>query len=271
MKLAERFFLKIKHPGDRIEEVDEESFALSTIHDLVFLDNAQRLFGNTSQTGVDAFVRKENELSLKELWSKYENEQHSAIEGISIVKLFSLHFSPLPIDQVKSRMLQDTIAIILISYFTAFLGEGLTWLFVYRTERYQKLKSEVDKQSKRLEKQRDVTDITIDRTAKKRLEKQEERLKNISREFSMVKMKSMFAVGIIFTSLFSVFSNMHSSNAERYVPDGLQSSGRSLESAFVTSQIRRERAFKIHRPYSAQTTKGPDFRRSGLTALKYLV
>ncbi|CAH8632659.1 unnamed protein product [Dicrocoelium dendriticum] len=208
MKLAERFFLKIKHPGDRIEEVDEESFALSTIHDLVFLDNAQRLFGNTSQTGVDAFVRKENELSLKELWSKYENEQHSAIEGISIVKLFSLHFSPLPIDQVKSRMLQDTIAIILISYFTAFLGEGLTWLFVYRTERYQKLKSEVDKQSKRLEKQRDVTDITIDRTAKKRLEKQEERLKNISREFSMVKMKSMFAVGIIFTSLFSVFSNM---------------------------------------------------------------
>ncbi|RTG82795.1 calcium load-activated calcium channel [Schistosoma bovis] len=61
----------------------------------------------------------------------------------------------------------------------------LTWLFVYRTEKYQKLKAEVDKQSKRLEKQRDVTESAIDRTAKKRLEKQEERFKNINRELSM--------------------------------------------------------------------------------------
>ncbi|KAH9592728.1 Calcium load-activated calcium channel [Schistosoma haematobium] len=82
-------------------------------------------------------------------------------------------------------MLQDTLSIICISFFTAFLGEGLTWLFVYRTEKYQKLKAEVDKQSKRLEKQRDVTESAIDRTAKKRLEKQEERFKNINRELSM--------------------------------------------------------------------------------------
>ncbi|CAH8671447.1 unnamed protein product [Schistosoma bovis] len=59
-----------------------------------------------------------------------------------------------------------------------------------------------------LEKQRDVTESAIDRTAKKRLEKQEERFKNINRELSMVKMKSMFAVGLIFTSLFNVFSSM---------------------------------------------------------------
>ncbi|KAH8867770.1 Calcium load-activated calcium channel like, partial [Schistosoma japonicum] len=67
----------------------------------------------------------------------------------------------------------------------------LTWLFVYRTEKYQKLKAEVDKQSKRcnilrnieVEKQRDVTESAIDRAAKKRLEKQEERFKNINREF----------------------------------------------------------------------------------------
>ncbi|KAH8867769.1 Calcium load-activated calcium channel like, partial [Schistosoma japonicum] len=92
----------------------------------------------------------------------------------------------------------------------------LTWLFVYRTEKYQKLKAEVDKQSKRcnilrnieVEKQRDVTESAIDRAAKKRLEKQEERFKNINRELSMVKMKSMFAVGLIFTSLFNVFSSI---------------------------------------------------------------
>ncbi|CAH8669075.1 unnamed protein product [Dicrocoelium dendriticum] len=116
-------------------------------------------------------------------------------------------------------MLQDTIAIILISYFTAFLGEGLTWLFVYRTERYQKLKSEVDKQSKRLEEQRDVTGITIDRTAKKRLEKQEERLKNISREFSMVKMKSMFA--LLFAN--AKLSRLSPSTNSAYISDTISS------------------------------------------------
>ncbi|TMW43350.1 hypothetical protein DOY81_011570, partial [Sarcophaga bullata] len=43
----------------------------------------------------------------------------------------------------------DTILIVFISICTALLGEGLTWLLVYRTEKYQKLKGEVEKQSKK--------------------------------------------------------------------------------------------------------------------------
>lgn len=46
-------------------------------------------------------------------------------------------------------MWADTILIVFISICTALLGEGLTWLLVYRTEKYQKLKTEVEKQSKR--------------------------------------------------------------------------------------------------------------------------
>lgn len=46
-------------------------------------------------------------------------------------------------------MWADTLLIVFISICTAFLGEGLTWLMVYRTEKYQKLKTEVEKQSKR--------------------------------------------------------------------------------------------------------------------------
>ncbi|CAH8646206.1 unnamed protein product [Heterobilharzia americana] len=125
----------------------------------------------------------------------------------SLQRQFS-HSVVTPLRSSSLDMLQDTLSIICISFFTAFLGEGLTWLFVYRTEKYQKLKAEVDKQSKRLEKQRDVTEAAIDRTAKKRLEKQEERFKNINRELSLVKMKSMFAIGLIFTSLFNVFSSI---------------------------------------------------------------
>lgn len=45
----------------------------------------------------------------------------------------------------------DTILIVFISICTALLGEGLTWVLVYRTEKYQKLKGEVEKQSKKCE------------------------------------------------------------------------------------------------------------------------
>lgn len=68
-------------------------------------------------------------------------------------------------------MWSDTLLIVFISICTAFLGEGqscgshaprikisysfelfrtgLTWVMVYRTEKYQKLKGEVEKQSKK--------------------------------------------------------------------------------------------------------------------------
>ena len=43
-------------------------------------------------------------------------------------------------------MWADTLLILGISVCTALLGEGFTWLLVYRTEKYQKLKLEAEKQ-----------------------------------------------------------------------------------------------------------------------------
>ncbi|XP_060597591.1 calcium load-activated calcium channel-like [Ruditapes philippinarum] len=103
-------------------------------------------------------------------------------------------------------MLADCLLIIFISICTALLGEGLTWLLVYRTEKYKKLKAEVEKQSKKLEKQKEVE--ASDRSQKKKIERQEERLKNNNRDLSMVKMKSMFAIGFAFTSLLSMFNSI---------------------------------------------------------------
>lgn len=43
----------------------------------------------------------------------------------------------------------DALFIIGISLFTAFFGEGLTYLLVYRTDTYKKLKLEIEKQTKK--------------------------------------------------------------------------------------------------------------------------
>ncbi|ESO09263.1 hypothetical protein HELRODRAFT_156425 [Helobdella robusta] len=103
-------------------------------------------------------------------------------------------------------MIADTILIVVISIVTALFGEGLTWVLVYRTDKYKKLKNEVEKQSKKLEKQKETVAIdTSDRNHKKKLERQEEKLKTNNRDLSMVKMKSVFAIGIAFTALLSIF------------------------------------------------------------------
>ncbi|KAJ1530663.1 hypothetical protein ONE63_005534 [Megalurothrips usitatus] len=105
-------------------------------------------------------------------------------------------------------MWADTLLILFISVCTAFLGEGLTWLMVYRTEKYQKLKSEVERQSKKLEKMKDTHGDTLDKQLKKKIEREEDKLKQNNRDLSLVKMKSMFAIGFAFTALLSMFNNI---------------------------------------------------------------
>ncbi|CAF4225110.1 unnamed protein product [Adineta steineri] len=90
-------------------------------------------------------------------------------------------------------MIGDTILIIFISVATALLGEGLTWLLVYRTEKYQRLKGEVEKQSKRLERQKETVSEAADKVQKRKLERQEEKLKINNRDLSMVTKIEFFA------------------------------------------------------------------------------
>ena len=53
-------------------------------------------------------------------------------------------------------MWADAILILVISICTALLGEGLTWLLVYRTEKYIRLKADIERQTKKLEKKKEA-------------------------------------------------------------------------------------------------------------------
>merc|ERR1712109_382688 len=113
------------------------------------------------------------------------------------------------VEENCSKMWADTILILVISICTALLGEGVTWALVYRTEKYQKLKMDIEKQTKKLEKKKEAHgEATLDRTQKSKMEREEERLKNTNRDLMLVKMKSMFAIGFAFTSLLSMFNSI---------------------------------------------------------------
>uniref|UniRef100_A0A8C6LII3 Calcium load-activated calcium channel n=1 Tax=Nothobranchius furzeri TaxID=105023 RepID=A0A8C6LII3_NOTFU len=70
-----------------------------------------------------------------------------------------------------STMFADTILIVFISVCTALLAEGITWVLVYRTEKYKRLKAEVEKQSKKLEKKKETITESAGRQQKKKIGK----------------------------------------------------------------------------------------------------
>ncbi|KAF4799820.1 Transmembrane and coiled-coil domain-containing protein 1 [Turdus rufiventris] len=109
-----------------------------------------------------------------------------------------------------STMFADTLLIVFISVCTALLAEGITWVLVYRTDKYKRLKAEVEKQSKKLEKKKETITESAGRQQKKKIERQEEKLKNNNRDLSMVRMKSMFAIGFCFTALMGMFNSISS-------------------------------------------------------------
>ena len=84
-------------------------------------------------------------------------------------------------------MWADSLLILVISVCTALLGEGVTWLLVYRTDKYQRLKLDIEKQTKKLERKKEAHgDSTLDRTQKRKMERDEERLKSTNRDLMLV-------------------------------------------------------------------------------------
>lgn len=53
-----------------------------------------------------------------------------------------------------------------------------------------------------------IESVLLDKNVKKKIEREEERLKNNNKDLTMVKMKSMFAIGFAFTALLSMFNTM---------------------------------------------------------------
>jgi len=118
-------------------------------------------------------------------------------------------------------MLVDCTIILLVSLVSAFFAEALSWLLIYRTEEYQKLRTTIEKLERKVEKKKQETipfmgvgngignssSITASQATKikdKKVDRFEESLKNANRDMAMVKMKSTFVVGFALLSLIGV-------------------------------------------------------------------
>jgi len=104
-------------------------------------------------------------------------------------------------------MLSDIVLIFLASFISALIAEGISWILIYRTEEYQKLKANIDRLQKKVDKKKESTAILKNKSKDKKYERYEDTLKTAGRDMAMTKLKSVFAVGVSLIGLFGLLSS----------------------------------------------------------------
>lgn len=73
-------------------------------------------------------------------------------------------------------------------------GEGLTWVLVYRSEEYKRLKKSMEQKTKKLEKKKEAADsdkTAANKAQKRKIEREEEQLKLTNRDLSVSELASV--------------------------------------------------------------------------------
>ncbi|XP_077230369.1 uncharacterized protein LOC143863548 [Tasmannia lanceolata] len=118
---------------------------------------------------------------------------------------------------LSSSKYSDSLIVVGISFCTAFLCEGISWILIYRTSSYKSLKSSIDKASKKLETMKTTSASSSStnpsstgpkKSSKtKKIDRVESSLKESSRDLSLSKFKSGAVVAVV---LFVVFGLLNS-------------------------------------------------------------
>eukprot|EP01114_Cavostelium_apophysatum_P014453 TRINITY_DN3761_c0_g1_i1.p1 TRINITY_DN3761_c0_g1~~TRINITY_DN3761_c0_g1_i1.p1 ORF type:complete len:199 (+),score=20.46 TRINITY_DN3761_c0_g1_i1:58-597(+) len=102
----------------------------------------------------------------------------------------------------------NCVSIVLMSFGSAALAEGISWLLVYRTDEYQRLKNLIERTQKKVDKQKELGKQGPKGTKDKKLDRAEDSLKTANKDMSMAKMKSNVAVGFILITLLGLMNSM---------------------------------------------------------------
>jgi len=120
-------------------------------------------------------------------------------------------------------MVTDLLIIFFSSLFSSLLAEGISWLLIYRTDHYKKLKADIDRITKKLEKKKEAVGIDSSGTGSssgapltvpkhkgkaKKVDRFEESLKNSNREMTFVRLKSMIPVAATLITLFAFLNTL---------------------------------------------------------------
>jgi len=136
------------------------------------------------------------------------------------LRLISKHAQSIVAKQQKYyNMISDILFIVMASFASALFAEGISWLLIYRTDSYKQLKNQMDKLQQKVDKSKELPAATQAQKSKvKKVDRMEEALKDLNRDLSLTKMKSMFAVGISMIGLFGFLNSMFDAKVVAKLP-----------------------------------------------------
>ncbi|KAJ7540517.1 hypothetical protein O6H91_10G020300 [Diphasiastrum complanatum] len=119
----------------------------------------------------------------------------------------------------------DALLILGISFASAWICEGISWLLIYRTASYKALRSTIDRTSKKLENMKGTgtnpttTALSASKKSKaKKMDRFETSLKESSRDLSFAKFKSGAVVAIVLVVVFGLLSSLFEGKAVAKLP-----------------------------------------------------
>uniref|UniRef100_A0A7S2UZE6 Calcium load-activated calcium channel n=1 Tax=Fibrocapsa japonica TaxID=94617 RepID=A0A7S2UZE6_9STRA len=108
-------------------------------------------------------------------------------------------------------MTSDSLKICCISIASTLLAEGLSWILIYSKPNYKKLRAQIEKNVKALsKKKREVVPPgeQQQRRHEKKIQKMESDMRQISRDLSLIKFKSMFFLSFSMIALYAVLRSI---------------------------------------------------------------
>lgn len=95
-----------------------------------------------------------------------------------------------------TMQLDQALSVIAMSFFVSILTEFISWLLVYRTSNYRRLKDDLDRQAKKFEQYKQQTGPKKDGSEKKE-KKLEEGVKSSIRDYQAIRMKANMVTGLV--------------------------------------------------------------------------
>ena len=102
------------------------------------------------------------------------------------------------------------VVVMCLAVCTTLISEGLSWVFIYRTQEYKDLKREIDAQTRKIEKKKlELSENRAGKGAEKKVQQREEKLKDLNQRMSKARMKSMLFIAVLMIVFISSLSSAY--------------------------------------------------------------
>lgn len=113
----------------------------------------------------------------------------------------------------------DALLIVAISFVSAIVCEGISWVLIYRTTNYKSLRSTIDRTQKKIDQMKLQTSTpAVTKAKSKKMDRYELSLKESSRDLSLSKFKSGAVVAVVLIVVFSLLSSLFEGKAVAKLP-----------------------------------------------------